>query len=234
MAKKTATSKKKSASKVLNKVVKKATASSKTKSMPMKAEKTKPKSSEKKASPVKVTSAKKEAVIVPANKVPTKKIAVKESQIEKTTSSAKKEKEAIARPAMMTKKGRVKDVVASKSPQEDEERPAARKTQTVVSMLESDSESENAESVKVEKTSKVKPIKVERGNSADEKTKWDELFKKYGKEKATVYKMSEKFNSLTPLQHKVLGWGFILTNENDRLEVLFETGIRNLISNYKS
>ena len=33
---------------------------------------------------------------------------------------------------------------------------------------------------------------------------------------------------------KVLGWGFILKNDNDRLEVLFETGIRMLISNYKS
>ena len=46
--------------------------------------------------------------------------------------------------------------------------------------------------------------------------------------------MSEKFNAMSPIQHKVLGWGFVLTNENDRLEVLFETGIRNLISNYKS
>lgn len=234
MAKKTATSKKKSASKVLNKVVKKATASSKTKSTPMKVEKTKPKSSEKNASLVKVTSVKKEAVKVSATKISTKKTAVKESQAEKVTTSAKKEKEAVARPAMMTKKGREKDVVASQSIHEEEAKPAARKMQTVVSMLESDSETESVESVKVEKTSKVKPIKVERGNSADEKTKWDELFKKYGKEKAIVYKMSEKFNSLTPIQHKVLGWGFILTNENDRLEVLFETGIRNLISNYKS
>ncbi len=234
MAKKTATSKKKSASKVLNKVVKKATASSKTKSTPMKVEKTKPKSSEKNASLVKVTSVKKEAVKVSATKISTKKIAVKESQAEKVTTSAKKEKEAVARPAMMTKKGREKDVVTSQSIHEEEAKPAARKMQTVVSMLESDSETESVESVKVEKTSKVKPIKVERGNSADEKTKWDELFKKYGKEKAIVYKMSEKFNSLTPIQHKVLGWGFILTNENDRLEVLFETGIRNLISNYKS
>jgi hypothetical protein len=58
--------------------------------------------------------------------------------------------------------------------------------------------------------------------------------KKYGKDKALTYKMTETFTSLAPIQHKVLGWGFILTNENDRLEVLFETGIRMLISNYKS
>ena len=46
--------------------------------------------------------------------------------------------------------------------------------------------------------------------------------------------MTETFVALAPLQHKVLGWGFVLTNENDRLEVLFETGIRMLISNYKA
>ncbi|MBY0451692.1 MAG: hypothetical protein K2P92_01570, partial [Bdellovibrionaceae bacterium] len=76
--------------------------------------------------------------------------------------------------------------------------------------------------------------RVERGNVADEKAKWIELNKKYGKEKAVAYKMSDSYASLSPVQHKVLGWGFILTNDNDRLEVLFENGIRVLISNYKS
>lgn len=86
---------------------------------------------------------------------------------------------------------------------------------------------------KVEKASKFKAIKVERGNLADEKAKWQELNKRYGKEKAMTYKMSESYESLKPVQHKVLGWGFVLTNENDRLEVLFENGIKMLISNYK-
>ncbi len=86
---------------------------------------------------------------------------------------------------------------------------------------------------KVEKASKFKAIKVERGNAADEKAKWQELYKRYGKEKAITYKMTDIFEPLKPMQHKVLGWGFILTNENDRLEVLFENGIKMLISNYK-
>lgn len=93
---------------------------------------------------------------------------------------------------------------------------------------------EEAGSSKAEKNSKIKAIRIEKGNSADEKAKWAELSKKYGKEKAANYKMSDTFVALTPIQHKVLGWGFILSNENDRLEVLFETGIRMLISNYKS
>lgn len=86
---------------------------------------------------------------------------------------------------------------------------------------------------KVEKASKFKAIKVERGNAADEKAKWQELNKRHGKDKADAYKMTATFEALKPIQHKILGWGFVLTNENDRLEVLFENGIKMLISNYK-
>ncbi len=130
-----------------------------------------------------------------------------------------------AKPALMTKKGKAQPV--------EVEEPVVKKIQTVTSMIEQgDAPAEDA--AKVDKLSKVKPIRVERGNLADEKAKWIELNKKYGKEKALAYKMSDSFASLSPLQHKVLGWGFILTNDNDRLEVLFENGIRVLISNYKS
>lgn len=86
---------------------------------------------------------------------------------------------------------------------------------------------------KAEKASKFKAIKVERGNANDEKAKWQELNKRHGKDKAETYKMTATFEALKPIQHKVLGWGFVLTNENDRLEVLFENGIKMLISNYK-
>ncbi len=116
-----------------------------------------------------------------------------------------------AKPALMTKKGK---------PIEPE-------------VAEEEAGSGDAAVAKAEKVGKVKPIRIEKGNVEDEKAKWIELFKKYGKEKAINYKMSDTFPSLSPLQHKVLGWGFILKNDNDRLEVLFETGIRMLISNYK-
>ena len=131
-----------------------------------------------------------------------------------------------AKPALMTKKGK-------KAVDEEEvEVPEVKKTQTIVSMMEAEPVTDEA--AKVEKISKVKPVKVDRGNLNDEKAKWAELYKKYGKDKAVTYKMTERFPTLAPLQHKVLGWGFILTNENDRLEVLFENGIRMLISNYKN
>ena len=189
------------------------------------AKKTAPK---KKAAPIKPTSkaaakpAKKPAkpVVKQPSKPAVKAVAkpVKkavEKTVEKPVAAKKSE------PAMMTKKGR--EVAEEKTP---------AKAQTVVSMIEDTSATD--EPAKAEKVSKVKPVKIERGNLADEKAKWAELYKKYGKEKAVSYKMSETFATMIPMQHKVLGWGFVLTNENDRLEVLFETGIRILISNYKS
>lgn len=162
-------------------------------------------------------------VAKPAAK-PTAKAAVKPAPSIKA--NVKAPAKPVAKPAVMTKK--VKAVVE----EEVEETKVVAKNQSVVSMIESDVATD--EPSKAEKVSKVKPVKIERGNAADEKAKWTELNKKYGKEKAVPYKMSDKFSSMIPMQHKVLGWGFILTNENDRLEVLFETGIRMLISNYKS
>ena len=134
---------------------------------------------------------------------------------------------AAIKPSSMTQKGK-KDLINK----DIEEKQEPKKNQTIVSMVEEKPDDEVSE--KVEKIGKIKPVKIERGNIADEKAKWTELNKKFGKEKALVYKMTESYPSLMPIQHKVLGWGYILTNENDRLEVLFENGIRILISNYKS
>lgn len=142
-----------------------------------------------------------------------KKVAAKPVAVAKVKPAAIKEQPKV-KPAVMSKKA-----VEPKMPDVIAEEPLAI---------------EDADSPKAEKASKYKPVRVEKGNAADEKAKWAELFKKYGKEKAVNYKMSDTFSALTPLQHKVLGWGFILSCDNDRLEVLFETGIRMLISNYKS
>lgn len=70
--------------------------------------------------------------------------------------------------------------------------------------------------------------------SPENKKKWRELREKFSKEKAPAYNMASQFEPDQPLEHKVLGWGYILTNNNDRLEVLFETGVKILISNYRS
>ena len=64
-------------------------------------------------------------------------------------------------------------------------------------------------------------------------SKWSALFKKAEQIDAKPYNMKAVFEEKTAIVHKVLGWGYILANRNDRLEVLFKDGIKYLISNYK-
>lgn len=183
------------------------------------------------------------------------KASAKATPSKKETATPKKAagKTEASRPALMTARGKVKAEAAPPAPKA-EGKAKAKATAPRVAPSESSHEFDSSgdqliamakeEMSKInkhgegdkaaEKTSKFKPIKIERGNAADEKAKWQELNKRYGKEKAAAYKMSESFESLKPIQHKVLGWGFILTNDNNRLEVLFENGIKMLISNYKA
>jgi len=70
--------------------------------------------------------------------------------------------------------------------------------------------------------------------AADTDARWADLKDKHGKEKASKYSMTAQFQANQGLEHPKLGWGFILSNNNDRLEVLFQDGIKILISNYNS
>lgn len=63
--------------------------------------------------------------------------------------------------------------------------------------------------------------------------KWNSLFKKAEDIKSAPYSMKSIYEPKTAITHKILGWGYILENKNDRLEVLFKDGIKFLISNYK-
>lgn len=64
--------------------------------------------------------------------------------------------------------------------------------------------------------------------------KWASLYKKAEQIESKPYNMKAAFEEKTAIVHKVLGWGYILANRNDRLEVLFKDGIKYLISNYKA
>lgn len=189
----------------------------------------------------------------PANKAAAK-ASVKATPSKKESAADNKKttaKSGASRPALMTARGKVKAEVVQPAPKtESKAKHPAQRVAPSESSHEFDSSGDQLiamakeEMSKInktgdnekgaEKSSKFKPIKIERGNAADEKAKWQELNKRYGKEKAVPYKMSESFESLKPIQHKVLGWGFILSNDNNRLEVLFENGIKMLISNYKA
>lgn len=76
-------------------------------------------------------------------------------------------------------------------------------------------------------------IKIDRDAMTDEQVKWAEMYNKYKDTQASSYDMKATFQAASPLMHKILGWGWIVSNENDRLEVLFKDGKRMLISNYR-
>lgn len=64
-------------------------------------------------------------------------------------------------------------------------------------------------------------------------TNYDTVYKIAKAMKIKNYKMSESFEARTPIMHKVLGWGFILSCENNRIQVLFKEGVKTLITNYQ-
>lgn len=70
--------------------------------------------------------------------------------------------------------------------------------------------------------------------ASEEEARWIELSERYRNLRPVPYKMSSTYAEKTALDHKVLGVGYILSVVNDRLEVLFKSGIKQLISNYKS
>jgi transglutaminase/protease-like cytokinesis protein 3 len=76
-------------------------------------------------------------------------------------------------------------------------------------------------------------IKIDRDSMSDEQVKWAEMYNKHKETQASSYDMRATFQAGIPIQHKVLGWGWVVSNDNDRLEVLFKDGKRMLISNYR-
>ncbi len=63
--------------------------------------------------------------------------------------------------------------------------------------------------------------------------KWQSFYSKAKTLETQPYNMKAKYEKEMGIEHKVLGWGYIMDNKNDRLEVLFRDGIKYLISNYK-
>lgn len=92
--------------------------------------------------------------------------------------------------------------------------------------------SEITGSEKTTKNSKKNEETVEKSSQMGQK--WASLFRKAQVKNAPAYNMRDTYEAKTGIMHKVLGWGYIVANRNDRLEVLFKDGVRFLISNYKA
>jgi hypothetical protein len=84
---------------------------------------------------------------------------------------------------------------------------------------------------KSEKKKKKDDFKIDRSGNLE--TQWKLIFDKSKALKPVPYKMSDNYEARTAIMHKVLGWGYVLTSQNNRLEVLFKDGIKFLIANYK-
>ncbi len=85
------------------------------------------------------------------------------------------------------------------------------------------------------------PLLIKKLTRAEEKAlleasemtrKWLALYRRSSNTDAPNYSMGEKYGVSGPIEHKTLGWGYILSNVNDRLEIIFKKGVKTLISNY--
>jgi hypothetical protein len=61
---------------------------------------------------------------------------------------------------------------------------------------------------------------------------WRQMHEQLKDVKPVPYILSGSYEAKTPIQHKIMGWGYVLKNRGTRIEVLFEDGIRTLVSNY--
>ncbi len=88
----------------------------------------------------------------------------------------------------------------------------------------------------IKKVKKKRVTKAEREAKEESdrlKDKWQELHTLSEGQPAKKYKITDSYESNSALDHAKLGWGYVLISQNNRLEVLFEEGIKILISNYE-
>lgn len=142
-------------------------------------------------------------------KPPGAKVA-KSQEIEKAKTALKKESKSIAVKETVKAKGKAIEAAAQTSAAEQnvEQKPAKRGRKISIEISANEAASALA-------------------------AKWATLNKKSEQIDVKPYNMKGVFEEKTAITHKVLGWGYILANRNDRLEVLFKDGIKYLISNYK-
>ncbi len=60
-------------------------------------------------------------------------------------------------------------------------------------------------------------------------SKWHQIYKLKGEEKAKAYSMEGEYGQKSTLVHPTLGWGFVLKRKDKRIEVLFRSGIKSLV-----
>lgn len=72
------------------------------------------------------------------------------------------------------------------------------------------------------------------GSSTEESKQWEKQMAKHKDILPKTYDMAKNFKSVSVIKHKEFGLGFIESQYNNRLKVLFKEGMKILVSNYKN
>lgn len=188
----------------------------------------------------KVTAPAKPSKATKAEKVPAKKVSAKAAPVKAAPAKAaakpvplakaKKAEKPVAAvvpaPAKVEAPKSKKEIASEKSkkeaaPQEKGDKTSTRKT--VAELVESAKAPEKKE----------RRIRLDKTGLSEDQIKWHEMKEKYRNEKPQNYSISGTFEAKKPIEHKTFGWGYVMSNEYDRLDVLFADGRRVLISNRK-
>lgn len=170
------------------------------------------------------------AKVAPKKASPTKASPTKAKAVEAKSvpSKASKATASMKPPQKLAAKEVAKPAAKAKVEAATAEKPVSKK----MASAETPKALSKAPEKSAQTTESSEKIKIDK-NMTEEQVKWAEMYNKYKDVQALVYDMRSTFKASSAIQHKVLGWGWIVSNENDRLEVLFRDGKRMLISNYR-
>ena len=76
-----------------------------------------------------------------------------------------------------------------------------------------------------------KKLSAQRKQLQENEKKWEAFYKKAKGIKPLPFAVSREFPAKTPINHSLFGWGWVISNKNDRLEVIFKDKERKLLSN---
>jgi hypothetical protein len=161
-----------------------------------------------------------------AAKKATKKAASKKTESKKADSKKTEPKVKAAKPVKTKEPKAAKPKAAPKASKKDKDADGQMETPSTLAMA-----AEKAPPKKKRMTKKQLADQTERDELTE---KWAKLKDLDHESKAQKYKMSEAYEPNTPVEHPVFGWGFILSLNENKLEVLFESGIKMLVSNFKA
>lgn len=130
-----------------------------------------------------------------------------------------------------TSKGKTKDVPLTDAV----ENPKTAKPKKPADPVVLDSVSvapKETKKVSKKKSSKIVPKTPEEIEAGDEQ--WQQLYRQHKNEATVPYHMESDYKPKMAIEHKILGWGYILKAINNRIEVSFKAGVKTLIMNHKN